>query len=81
MKRDALISFRVPQEVYDQVAGMARERKQSISAFMKDALTASTWKIELRRNRAYHRELLKSISEIEKRMESTEKQRRKAFTQ
>jgi len=76
MKKEALISFRVPSEVYDQVVALARERKQTISAFMKDTLTASTWKIELRRNRVYHRELLKSLNEIEKKMKQSEKKRK-----
>ena len=80
MKKEALISFRVPSEVYEQVVVLARERKQTISAFMKDTLTASTWKIELRRNRTYHRELLKAIGDIEKRMELTEKKRRTVST-
>lgn len=73
MRKDKLISVRVPSEVYDQIATVARERKQTISAFVKASLTASTWRIELRRNRVYHREMLKRIGEIERTMRETEK--------
>lgn len=73
MRKDKLISVRVPSEVYDQIATVARERNQTISAFVKASLTASTWRIELRRNRVYHREMLKRIGEIERVMRETEK--------
>lgn len=78
MKRDKLISFRVPSEVYDQIVTVAKERDQSVSAFIKDSLTASTWRIELRRNRVYHREMLKQLKKIEDAMRETETARRKA---
>ncbi len=65
MRKDKLISVRVPSEVYDQIVSIARERKQTVSSFIKASLVASTWRIELRRNRAYHREMLKRIKEVE----------------
>lgn len=73
MKNDKLISIRLPSEVYDQIVTISRERKQSMSAFIKAALVASTWRIELRRNRAYHREMLKRIKEVENMMKESER--------
>ncbi len=73
MRKDKLISVRVPSEVYDQIVSIARERKQTVSSFIKASLVASTWRIELRRNRAYHREMLKRIKEVESIMRESER--------
>jgi hypothetical protein len=68
MRKDKLISFRVPEPVYDEVCALAEKRGVSVSQLMKDFIVAGSWSIELERNRTYHQQVLKELDKVEKRL-------------
>ena len=80
MRKDRLIAFRVPVSEYEALRELAKKQDITMTALIKDALVSQTWRVELERNREYHREILKTLDSIEKRMKRTEKTRRKAVT-
>lgn len=68
MRKDKLISFRVPEVVYDEVKAAADKQGVSVSQLMKDTIASASWKIELNRNRRYHQMVLRELDSIEKRL-------------
>lgn len=68
MRKDKLISFRVPEPVFSEVNAMAERRGVTVSQLMKDLLLSASWRIELERNRTYHLEVLKELDRVEKRV-------------
>lgn len=74
MRKDKLISFRVPEEVQRQLRSFAEAEGITISELMKRTITGMNWKVELGRNREYHQLMLKRIDEVERTL--TRKSRR-----
>ena len=80
MRKDRMIGVRVPAAEYDALRDLATKQGITLTDLVKNALVSQTWRIELERNREYHREILKTLDSIEKRMKRTEKTRRKVIT-
>lgn len=68
MKKDKLISFRVPESVYDGIRSLAEKQGTSVSQLMKDTIASASWSLELERNREYHRQVLRELDRVEKRL-------------
>jgi hypothetical protein len=68
MKKDKLISFRVPESVYDGICSLAKKQGTSVSQLMKDTIASASWSLELERNREYHRQVLRELDRVEKRL-------------
>jgi hypothetical protein len=68
MKKDKLISFRVPEAVYDGIRSLAEKQGTSVSQLMKDTIASASWSFELERNREYHRQVLRELDRVEKRL-------------
>ena len=68
MKKDKLISFRVPESVYDGIRSLAEKQGTSVSQLMKDTIASASWSFELERNREYHRQVLRELDRVEKRL-------------
>lgn len=68
MKKDKLISFRVPESVYDGIRSLAERQGTSVSQLMKDTIASASWSFELERNREYHRQVLRELDRVEKRL-------------
>lgn len=76
VKKDRLISVRLPQAEYDAVLQRAEQEKMSLSEFLRLALVSASYRIELNRNRTYHRRVLSALDEIEREMEPGKRKRR-----
>jgi predicted DNA-binding protein len=79
MRKDKLISFRVPEPVYEGLRSLADRMGITVSRLMKDSVSSASWRVELERNRIYHSEVLNELDRIEKRMSRSEKQRAKTM--
>lgn len=80
MRKDKLIAFRLPIPEYQVLRELAEKQGITITGLIKEALVSQTWRIEIERNREYHRTVLQSLDAVEKRMKRSEKQRRKVLT-
>ena len=80
MKKDKLIAFRVPIPEYEALRELANKQGTTLTELIREAITSQTWRVELERNREYHRTVLGTLDAIEKRMKRSEKQRKKVLT-
>lgn len=80
MRKDKLISFRVPEEVQRQLRSFADSEGISVSELMKRTISGMSWQVELGRNREYHQLMLKRIDEVEKTLKRKSKQTTKRRT-
>lgn len=80
MKKDRLISFRVPEEVQRQIREFADAEGITVSELMKRTISGMSWQIELGRNRAYHQLVLKRLDEVEKTLKRKDRQTTKRRT-
>lgn len=80
MRKDKLISFRVPEEVQRQLRSFAEAEGISVSELMKRTITGMNWKVELGRNREYHQLMLKRIDEVERTLTKKSRQTTKRRT-
>lgn len=76
LKKDRLISVRLPQAEYDAVLERAGQEKMSLSEFLRLALVSASYRIELNRNRQYHKRVLNALDQIEREMEPMKRKRR-----
>jgi hypothetical protein len=51
-----------------------------MTGLIREALTSQVWRVELERNREYHRAVLGTLDEIEKRMKRSEKKRKRVIS-
>lgn len=65
MKNDKLITLRVPSEVLEAMREEAVSLNTSVSGLLKASVTAKHWRVELRRNIAYHRLAIRKLKEVE----------------
>jgi len=78
MNKDRIVNFRIPEAVYLELKAMQeRTGAKSLTGLIVESLLAQSWSLELERNRQYHKEILKSLDEIEKRMRKTDKPKEK----
>lgn len=80
MRKDKLISFRVPEEVQRQLRSFAEAEGITVSELMKRTITGMNWKVELGRNREYHQLMLKRIDEVERTLSKKSRQATKRRT-
>jgi predicted DNA-binding protein len=80
VRKDKLIAFRVPIPEYEALRELAEKQGLTLTGLIKDAITSQTWRVELERNREYHRTVLETLDSIEKRMKRSEKERKKVLT-
>ena len=80
MRKDKLIAFRVPIPEYEALRELAEKQGLTLTGLIKDAITSQTWRVELERNREYHRTVLETLDSIEKRMRRSEKERKKVLS-
>jgi len=78
MRKDRIINFRVPEAVYAELMALkVQSGVETLTELIKESLLARSWKLELERNREYHKEILQALDDVEKRMVKTEKVREK----
>jgi predicted DNA-binding protein len=80
MKKDTVLSIRVPDVVRDKLAELAKSKGLTLADLIRSALSGLTWEIEFQRNIEYHRMAIKELKELEKIMRSTQRERSKAVT-
>lgn len=68
MVKDRIITFRVPESVWEEVSILAQKQGVSVSRLMKDFIVNGSWRVELQRNRAYHQQVLAELDKVEKRL-------------
>lgn len=80
MKKDTVLSIRVPDVVRDKLAELAKSKGMKLSDLVRSALSGLTWEIEFQRNIEYHKQAIAQIRELEKVMRSTQRERSKVVT-
>jgi predicted DNA-binding protein len=78
--KDKIIAIRVPIPEYEALRELADKQGTTLTGLIREAITSQTWRVELERNREYHRTVLGTLDEIEKRMKRSEKQRKKVLS-
>ena len=80
MRKDTVLSIRVPDVVRDKLAELAKSKGLTLADLVRSALSGLTWEVEYQRNIEYHRLAIKELKELEKVMRSTQRERSKAIT-
>ena len=80
MRKDTVLSIRVPDVVRDKLAELAKSKGLTLADLVRSALSGLTWEVEYQRNIEYHRLAIKELKELEKVMRSTQRERSKAVT-
>ena len=65
MRNDKLITLRLPTEVLEAMREEAKSLDTTVSGLFKASVTAKHWRVELRRNIAYHRLAIAKLKEVE----------------
>ena len=80
MVKNKIIAIRVPLPEYEALRELASKQGTTMTGLIREALTSQVWRVELERNREYHRAVLGTLDEIEKRMKRSEKKRKRVIS-
>jgi len=80
MKKDKMLAVRIPEVVHSKLIELAEKKGITLTELVLSSLSGLTWEIELERNIAYHKAVIRQIRETEKMMRSTQRQRSKVIT-
>jgi len=79
MKKDKILSLRVPEVVHSKLLQLAKEKETTLTELVLSSLSGLTWQIELERNVEYHKAVIQKLAEVEKMMRKTQVKRSKAI--
>lgn len=80
MKKDTVLSIRVPDVVRDKLSKMAKSKGLTLADLIRSALSGLTWEVEYQRNIEYHKSVIRQLKEVEKTMRETQRERSKVVT-
>jgi hypothetical protein len=80
MKKDTVLSIRLPVPVRDKLAELAESKDMTLADLIRSALSGLTWETEFERNIRYHQQAIKELRELQRVMRATQRARSKAVT-
>ena len=80
MKKDTVLSIRVPVPVRDKLSELAKSKGMTLAELIRSALSGLTWETEFERNIEYHQQAIKELRELQRVMRTTQRARSKAVT-
>ena len=80
MKKDTVLSIRVPDVVRDKLSELAKSKGLTLADLIRSALSGLTWEVEYQRNIEYHKLAIRELKEVEKVMRATQRERSKVIT-
>jgi predicted DNA-binding protein len=79
MTKDRTLTIRIPTAELEALKAVARDTGVTVTQYIRETLIARTWTAELKRNREYHKAVLRTLSDVEKRIRQGNPKLRKAF--